>query len=77
MGKNIKRSSGASIESNIFITIKAVTLADINVLHGMLGHVSEAVFRKTAKHYSWKLFGTFKKCEDFSLAKAKGKNISK
>ena len=43
----------------------------------MLGHASEAVFKKTSKHYGWKLLGTFKKCEDYLLAKAKRKNMSK
>ena len=52
-------------------------LIDINDLHGMLGHAPEAVVRKTAKHYGWKLLGTFKKCEYCSLAKAKRKNMSK
>ena len=43
----------------------------------MLGHASEAFARKTAKHYGWKLLGNFKTCEDFSLAKAERKNMSK
>ena len=77
MGINIKSSSGASIERNSVNPFKAGTLIDINVLRGMLGHASEAVVRKIAKHYGWKLLGTFKKCEDCSLAKAKFKNVSK
>ena len=77
MGIKIKSSSGASIERNIVSTLKAGTLIDIKVLHGMLGHASEAVVRKTAKHYNWKLLVTFKKYEDCSLAKAKHKNMSK
>ena len=51
MGINIKSISGASIERNSVIPLKAGTLIDINVLHGMLCHVSETVVRKTAKHY--------------------------
>ena len=77
MGINIKSSLGASIENNSVSPLKVGTLIDINVLHGMLGHESEAVVRKTAKHYGWKLLGTFKKCEYCSLAKAKRKNMSK
>ena len=60
MGINIKSSSGASIERNSVSPLKAGTLIDINVLHGMLGHASEAVVRKIAKYYGWKLLGTFK-----------------
>ena len=52
MGINIKSSSGSSIENNSVSTLKAGTLIYINVLHGMLGHASEAVVRKTAKYYS-------------------------
>ena len=77
MSINIKSSSGACIERNSVSPLKAGTLIDIKVLHGMLGHASEAVVRKIAKHYGWKLLGTFKKCEDCSLAKAKCKNMSK
>ena len=77
MGIKIKSSSGASIERNIVSTLKAGTLIDIKVLHGMLGHASEAVVKKTATHYGWKLLGNFKKIEDCSLAKAECKNMSK
>ena len=55
---NIKSSSGVSIEMNSVSPLKAGTLIDINVFHGMLGHASETVVRKTAKHYGWKLLIT-------------------
>ena len=58
MGINIKSSSGASIERNSVSPLKAVTLMDINVLYGMLGHASYDFVRKTAKHYGWKLLVT-------------------
>ena len=77
MGINIKSSSVASIERNSVSPLKAGMFIGINVLHGMLGHASEAAVRKTSKHYGWKLLGTFKKCEDCSLAKTKRKNMSK
>ena len=72
---NIKNSSGASIESNSGSPLKVGTLIDIIVLHGMLGHASEAVVRKTSKHYGYKFLRTLKKIEDCSLAKAKRKNM--
>ena len=77
MGINITSSSGATIEMNSVSPIEAGTFIDINVLHGMLGHASYDVVRKTAKHYGWKLLGTLKKCEDCSIAKAKSNKISK
>ena len=76
MSINIKSSSGASIERNGFSPFKEGTLIYINVLHGILGHASEYVVRKTVKYYGWKLLGTLKKCEDCSLTKAKCKNMS-
>ena len=60
MGTNTKISSGASIERNSDSTLKAGTSIDIKILHGMLGHASEAFVRETVKHYGWKLLGTFK-----------------
>ena len=67
MGMNIKSRSGASIESNIVSPIKAETIIDIKVLHGILGHASEAVVRKKEKYYGCELLGTFKTCEYFHL----------
>ena len=77
MGINIKSSSGANIERNSVSPPKAGTLIGIDVLDGMLGRLSEAVVKKTATHYGWKLLGIFKKIEDCSLAKAECKNMSK
>ena len=57
---NIRSSSGVSIERNSVSPLKARTLFDINILHSVLWHVSEAVVRKTVKHYGWKLLWTFK-----------------
>ena len=50
---------------------------DINDFYDMVGHVSQAVLRKRAKHYGCKLLGTLKIYEDYSLAKAKSQNTSK
>ena len=60
MGINVKSSSGNIIESNSGSPLKAGTSIDINFLHGMLGHASQDVVRKTVKYYIWKSLETFK-----------------
>ena len=54
MGINIKSISRVSIERNSVSPFKSRRLIDIKVLHAMLGPASEAVVRKTSKHYGWK-----------------------
>ena len=54
MGTNTKISSGASIERNSDSTLKAGTSIDIKILHGMLGHASEA-FENVKIFYSPRL----------------------
>jgi hypothetical protein len=53
------------------------TRLQINDLHRLLNHPSEAATRKTAKYYGWILNGTFDKCEHCLKAKAKQKNLNK
>jgi hypothetical protein len=44
---------------------------DISVLHGVLGHPSEDITKKTADYYGWKITGKFKPCYDRQTAKSK------
>ena len=50
---------------------------DVNVLHGVLGHPSEDITKKTADYYGWKLTGTFKPCSDCQTAKSKQNAVTK
>jgi hypothetical protein len=50
---------------------------DIMKCHDMLGHVSEAMTKKTAEYYGVKLFGNFQVCADCSKAKARQRKIPK
>jgi hypothetical protein len=56
---------------------KTGTRLQINDLHRLLNHPSEAATRKTAKYYGWILNGTFDKCEHCWKAKAEQKNLNK
>jgi transposase InsO family protein len=50
---------------------------NVNELHEMLGHPYEAAVRKTAETLGLKTTGTFVKCENCALSKARRKNLNK
>ena len=50
---------------------------NVNALHRMLGHTSEAVTRKTAKSMGHEVTGTFQPCSSCGIGKAKQKNVCK
>jgi hypothetical protein len=45
--------------------------------HDMLGHVSKATTKATARYYDIKLEGKFEICSDCAKAKARQKNVLK
>ena len=50
---------------------------EINNLHCLLGHASEAKTRATAKDQGWIVKGRMTKCKDCAISKAKPRNVSK
>ena len=50
---------------------------NINRFHKVFGHASEEALKATAKHYGWKLTGTFEACEDCQMSNAQQKNVPK
>jgi Reverse transcriptase (RNA-dependent DNA polymerase) len=50
---------------------------NVNELHNLLGHTSERKTKATAINMKWSLSGTFLKCEDCAVAKARQKNLNK
>jgi hypothetical protein len=50
---------------------------NISVLHGVLGHPSEDITKKTAEYYGWKITGKFKPCSDCQIAKSKRNAVPK
>ena len=57
--------------------IAARDTRDINEYHQQLGHPNEQATRATAKAFGIKLTGTFQKCKDCAIAKARQKKGGK
>ena len=77
-GKQINNSNGylpaadiAPMNEHAAINLDEGRSININELHKMLGHVSEAKLRDTTHDMSWKLTGKIEKCEDCAIGKAK------
>ena len=74
--------SGVQITPRIAENIATAALGpgkSVNTMkyHDMLGHVSEAITRATARYYDIKLEGKFEVCADCAKAKARQKNVPK
>ena len=50
---------------------------NVNLLHEKLGHPGEEATRKTGKMLDLKVTGTFKKCENCAISKARRMNLNK
>ena len=50
---------------------------EVNKFHKIFGHASVDAMRATAKHYNWKLTGTFEACEDCQMSNAQQRDVPK
>jgi hypothetical protein len=69
MSNNINGFANASISNE--------RIYDINHFHKLFGHCGQEILNKTIKMYGFKSSGSFDKCEQCAIAKARQKNVNK
>ena len=69
-------SAANDIEAVHSLTTKPVTL-DINIAHGLLGHLDTRTVKTMVARQNWTLTGTVQPCGSCALAKARAKAVPK
>jgi hypothetical protein len=57
-------------------SLTAIKKIDVNKFHEMIGHCGVDRLKKTANIHGLKLKGEFNVCEDFTVAKARQRNVN-